>query len=155
MRGWIIIFTLLFGLAVAEISLTAFLVERFGIWKLVIIYAVTTTVGFTCLWLHRDSVKSAFNEKLTRKERQVRKRRWKTGEFSSSDKSLMANRLIGLFYVLALVLFVIPGLVTDIAGFVMLIPWLQKKYIHRSIQKLEWSAENLEALRVGIETHRR
>ncbi len=49
MRGWIIALTLFLGLAVAEISVTAFLVGRFGIWKLVIVYAVTTSTGFAFL----------------------------------------------------------------------------------------------------------
>jgi UPF0716 family protein affecting phage T7 exclusion len=108
--------------AIAEVSVTAYLVEKLGIVNLVTVYIVTTVIGLFFIWISRFRKR----EMLTA----MKKADWE----AMSDKIKSAPEdpqvqyygkvgiLIGLFF-WALILIIIPGLVTDGLGLMMLIFW--------------------------------
>ncbi len=120
-KFWMIVGGMLIA-AVAEVSVTAFLVERLGVMNLIGAYIVTTAIGFLFVWMYRLKQKK-ISEKLINTD---------MSSFSEDREEMMNDPRaqyfaeIGMsfgFFLWAVILIVIPGVVTDAIGLVMLICW--------------------------------
>jgi UPF0716 family protein affecting phage T7 exclusion len=108
--------------AIAEVSVTAYLVEKLGIFNLIIVYTITTAVGLLFVWGNRsrksemlEVIKNtdmeSFPEGADEKENDPR-----VQYFAKVGIS------IGVFF-WAAILIVIPGVVTDALGLIVIFFW--------------------------------
>jgi len=123
MKGkfWIIAAGMLIA-AIAEVSVTAFLVERLGVMKLVGVYIVTTAIGFLFVWINRLKQKSMSETMKNTDMSSFPENR----EEMLTDPRVQYFGKVGMsmgFFLWAVILIIIPGVVTDAIGLVMLFSW--------------------------------
>ena len=102
--GIFIFFILLAGLEIYSIT---FLAQYIGFWHSLIIILVTGIIG---AFIARKNAKEALKNLMK-------------GDFRSAPPARHMFDVIALFFAAALLL--IPGLITDIAGILLLIPWIR------------------------------
>ena len=127
----IIISSVLIIFAISEVITTGMLYERFGVTNLALLYCFTTLLGTLILLSQIDAIKNLYakvdiasNDELIEQEIQ-----------NSVDKNVTTPKLnnffilnaYGLFYGLAWLLILIPGLLTDGLSFLLIGLWFVKK----------------------------
>ncbi len=123
-KNKIAVFTVIMLIAaIAEVTVTAYLVDKLGILNLVSVYIVTTAAGLLFVWINRSRKKEMLGV--------IKNADWE----SMSDKSKKdpndpyvqyfgkVGILVGLF-IWAVILIIIPGVVTDALGLVILFAWI-------------------------------
>lgn len=109
--------------AIAEVSVTAVLVDKLGVLKLVGMYVVTTGMGGLVIWTYYSKQQLIMN-KIKSMERDSFPDT--VDEVQKNPEALYFGELgmaMGYFWI-AVVLIVIPGIVTDILGLALLVKWI-------------------------------
>lgn len=137
-------------LGLAELLLVVKLHQWFDIKMLVVIYLATTLVGFI---FHKIMERYIFSKQfaqatyLNKKARRRLDRKIENSQALNEDEQLHYKFVIGtLFFTFALILIVMPGLLTDIIGMIIVIPGLMNKILDKAMV-----AYNEQALRNSAE----
>ena len=128
-----IIIILIIG--ISEITLTGKLHDLLGLKNVLLIYLFTTIIGAFILYLYSTKAKTAL--KATKKLGKKLKKKTKRSSYIPTQeelKKLQPSIYIGT-YIVAVILVVIPGILTDILGIIIVLPFISKWYINREINK--------------------
>ena len=108
--------------AIAEVSVTAFLVERLGVTHLILFYIITTAVGCILVWVNRNRQKELLE---IIKSMDMDSLPTNPDDRENDPKGLYYGRIVMAFSLFwsAVFLILIPGVVTDFLGLVILIFW--------------------------------
>ncbi len=120
---------------VSEIILTGELRDLIGLKEMLLVYISTTIVGACILYLYSSKAKRA--KKLSKKRgRKLQKKTKKSSYIPTHDEleKLRPSIYIGI-YIIAVVLVTIPGILTDLIGIIIVIPFINKWLINREINK--------------------
>ncbi len=120
-KAWKIIVALLV-VAIAEVSVTAFLVEKLGVALLIVVYVITTVVGCILVWMNSSRQKELF---VKIRSMDMDTLPTNPDERKNDPRVLYFGEIVMAFasYWLAVFLIIIPGVVTDFLGLVILILW--------------------------------
>jgi len=122
--------------AIAEVSVTAYLVEILGVVNLIAVYIVTTAIGLFFVWTKHSRKKEMLGV--------IKKVDWESisdiGKKSPDDPRVQyfgkVGMLVGLF-LWAVILIVIPGVVTDAIGLILLLVWATSSTVRNFDPKYE------------------
>jgi len=114
--------------AIAEVSVTAYLVEKLGVFNLIAVYIATTAIGLLFVWVNRARKKEMLEV-------------MKNTNWDSFPKNIEEHKidpraqyfgtvglLVGIFF-WAVILIVIPGVVTDALGLFILFVWISNSTV--------------------------
>ena len=132
-------------IGISEIALIGELYDLLGLKVMFLTYVSTTIIGAFVLYLYSSKAKYAL--KASKKlGRNFKKRIMKHGhrltqkEIEKLKPSIYINA-----YIAAVVLIVLPGILTDILGLVIVLPHISKWYINREINKYITKTETKNA----------
>jgi UPF0716 family protein affecting phage T7 exclusion len=132
--NWVLIIILL---TVADLLATLELISMLDTFDLIALYLLTTIVGAFLLFLRREDFKAAkqFEETgLTEAYKERSKGIFKKPN-AEDIESLRPMLLVGGVYIPAIVLLVIPGLLSDLVGALITIPAISSLLVNRQIEK--------------------
>ena len=129
---------LLLIVAVAEVATTGVVYEYLGVWKLIGVYAITTTLGAILLlskmsWIIRlkSKIKTCSDDAQLKNDIEIA-RKGKVNEVSPKYKEFITLFIHFGLWVFAWIAIIIPGIVTDLVGYVLIIIFLYRiKVIER------------------------
>lgn len=133
---WILFFIVL---GVAEIATIGQLHELLGTLNLVFLYVVTTAIGAFFLFLKLPKFRASM--KLMKKAEKKLKHKIKEPGVKLSAKEIeqYGDMIFVGSYFMACVLIAIPGVVSDVAGMLIVMPflsdWVLKRKINKAIAK--------------------
>lgn len=120
-------------LGLLELLLVVHLHQKFDLMVLVLIYIFTTIMGFVFLRFNRNRIFS--DELVGKKRRKTLKLKMDTKQALTTSEMKSLQHMLGvMFYSLAFFLIIIPGLITDFVGIVIVVPNLLDWLINKSIQ---------------------
>ena len=125
------IFALLVFISIGEVGLTVFLTHKFGAKLTYSAFLITTLTGLIIDWVRLPKFK--VNLKIFKKY---------TVDSSASKKEFYDNipheyfySMIEVFsYVLSIILFLVPGFITDALGFLVLTPFIRNYFKKKSTE---------------------
>jgi UPF0716 family protein affecting phage T7 exclusion len=124
---WIYIAAMI-AAAVAEVSVTAVLVEKLGVTNLIGLYVITTGIGGFVIWFYYSKQKLIIN-KMQSMDLDTLPSTEKEGPYTpEGNYSLKLGMAIFTFW-LAVTLIVIPGIVTDFLGLALLARWVANRTV--------------------------
>ena len=128
-----IIIILIIG--ISEITLTGKLYDLLGLKNVLLIYLFTTIIGAFILYLYSTKAKTALKE-TKNLDKKLKKKTKRSSYIPTQEelKKLQPSIYIGT-YIVAVILVVIPGILTDILGIIIVLPFISKWYINREINK--------------------
>ena len=128
-----IILILIIG--ISEITLTGELHDLIGLKNLFIAYVSTTLIGLSILYIYSPKAKKALKASKKSAKKIIKKTK-KSGYIPTHEelKKLQPAIYIGT-YIAAVILVIIPGILTDILGIVIVVPFISKWYINRELNK--------------------
>ena len=119
-------------LGLIELLLVIQLHQWFSTKVMVLIYLTTTIVGFLFLYAMRNMVFKG--PEMSKKSQKKLSQKLKHNRILSEAESLQfKSQLMMMFFTFAWVLIIIPGLITDVLGVVMVIPGLMNWIVDKSI----------------------
>ena len=104
-------------LGTAEVAVTGSLVSKLGITNLVVLYVITTILGGTLLLLQHSRMTKLY-KLLGDSASENMSEELKAENKSPEVIKFQSYIFIGILYSFAWVLILVPGLVTDLAGFI-------------------------------------
>ncbi len=123
-KNKIVVFTIIMLIAaIAEVSVTAYLVEKLGILNLIFVYIVTTAVGLLFIWINRSRKKEMLGAMKNVDWESISDKSKKDPNAPCVQYFGKVGILVGLFF-WAVILIVIPGVVTDALGLIILFVWV-------------------------------
>ena len=123
---------LLLIIAIAEVATTGLVYDYLGVWKLIAVYVVTTTLGALLLLSKIGFIKKLNNKIKTCTDDEELKKdiesagKDQTGEVSPKYREFVLLSTQTLYYIFAWIAILIPGLVTDVAGYVLIVFFLAR-----------------------------
>ncbi len=115
------IFLLLIG--VTEVFLIGTIHDHLGTQNSIIIYLITTIIGFTIAWIVKPKFEGHLHNARLGKNF---KKRVKEERLTLQDQQKIFSMTHYLLYLLGCVFIAIPGLITDIIGILIIIPTITK-----------------------------
>jgi UPF0716 family protein affecting phage T7 exclusion len=136
-KNKIVAFTIIMLIAaISEVSVTAYLVEKLGVINLVTVYIVTTAIGLLFVWINRSRKKEMLGTMKNTDWDSISNRMEKDPEDPRGVYYAKVGMLVGLFF-WAIILIIIPGLVTDALGLVILFVWATSPTVRNFDPKYE------------------
>lgn len=126
---------------ISEITLIGELHDLIGLKEMLLVYTSTTIIGAYILYLYSSKAKRAM--KASKKiGKRLQKKTKKSGYIPTHDEleKIRPSIYIGI-YIIAVALVVIPGILTDIIGMTIVIPFINKWLINREINKYIMNSE--------------
>ena len=120
---------------ISEIILIGELHDLIGLKEMLLVYISTTIVGACILYLYSSKAKRAM--KLSKKiGKKLQKKTKKSSYIPTHDEleKLQPSVYVGI-YIIAIALVAIPGILTDLIGMIIVIPFINKWLINREINK--------------------
>jgi UPF0716 family protein affecting phage T7 exclusion len=126
---------------ISEITLIGELHDLIGLKEMLLVYTSTTIIGAYILYLYSSKAKRAMkaSKKIGKK---LQKKTKKSSYIPTHDEleKIRPSIYIGI-YIIAVALVVIPGILTDIIGMTIVIPFINKWLINREINKYIMNSE--------------
>ncbi len=127
MKGIYLALVLIF-LGTAEVAATGSLVNKLGLTNLIILYVVTTVLGGTILFLQYGLMKQFFKIMGESSSNEMSEK-LKENIMSPEVKKFRSYVSVSILYSFAWALILVPGLVTDLVGFICLGLWFSRKKV--------------------------
>jgi len=126
-------------LGVLELLVVVKLHQRFDLKMLVTIYLATTLIGFIFLKLMERQFYE--NKKTSKKTHKKLRHKIKNKKILTEyEIQQFKFELTIMYFLLAFVLVIIPGLITDLLGVVLVFPGLLNRLIEKSIEHYQQNA---------------
>lgn len=138
-----IIIIILIG--IFEILLMEELHDLLGLKVMLLTYISTTIFGAMILYLDSSKVKKALKA-TKRTGRKLKKKTKKSGHIATQDElDKLKSTIYVSTYIAAVILIVLPGILTDILGVFIVLPYISKWYIKKEINKYIMKSEERNA----------
>ena len=123
-------------LGVVEVAVIGKLHEVLGFYKLIGLYLVTTIIGAVFLLVQLPAFRQAL--KFMRKLEKGSIKKFKRPDYqpTADDIEEMRPLLFFTLYAFAAVHIIIPGIVTDFIGMLLIVPFISNAYINHKIDKM-------------------
>lgn len=125
-------------IGISEILLFGELQDLIGLKNVLLSYVATTLIAAFILYLNSSKSKNALKYSKYSKNsgRKLRKKTRKPGFVPTQEelKKLQSSLYVSL-YIAAVILVVIPGVLTDALGIIIVVPFINNWYINREINK--------------------
>ncbi len=134
----------LLALGVLEVYIVTLLHERFSFWEMAGMYLVTSLIGLLLVKLTVSRFRN--HQPMGRKTAKKIDHKIKA-KVPLTEKELVQfeSSLFEMSFMFSIILILIPGFITDIAGVLLLFPWTKQGWINALLKKASEGSKPSEA----------
>lgn len=135
----------LLTLGVLEVYIVTLIHARFSFWEMAGMYLLTSLIGLLLVKLTKSRFKN--NQPIGRKTAKKIEHKIKA-KVPLTEKELVQfeSSLFEMSFVFSIIFILIPGFITDLAGVLLLLPWVKQSWIDKAMkgvsEDLKTSGEN-------------
>ncbi|MCA0894908.1 FxsA family protein [Microbulbifer agarilyticus] len=122
-------------LGISEVAVTGQLHSMLGLSSLIGLYVITTAIGGILLFLRYPEFKRSMKASKNLGKKFKNKISGKDHSLSSDQLKKLPPLFFVARYAIALGLVIAPGIVSDLVGVVMILPFITSYFIDRSVNK--------------------